>query len=43
MSVPTQRAFVMVGVVLVAIMLDRASLSMRLIAWAALLVLGDRA
>ena len=27
MSVPTQRAFVMVGVVLVAIMLDRASLS----------------
>ncbi|MDE0380042.1 MAG: ComEC/Rec2 family competence protein [Rhodospirillales bacterium] len=40
MSVPTQRAFVMVGVVLVAIMLDRASLSMRLIAWAALLVLA---
>ena len=39
MSVPTQRAFVMVGVVLLAIMLDRASLSMRLIAWAALLVL----
>ena len=40
MSVPTQRAFVMVGVVLVAIMLDRASLSMRLIAWAALLALA---
>ena len=40
MSVPTQRAFVMVGVVLLAIMLDRASLSMRLIAWAALLVLA---
>ena len=40
MSVPTQRAFVMVGVVLVAIMLDRASISMRLIAWAALLVLA---
>ncbi len=40
MSVPTQRAFVMVSVVLVAIMLDRASLSMRLIAWAALLVLA---
>lgn len=39
MSVPTQRAFVMVGVVLLAIMLDRASFSMRLIAWAALLVL----
>ena len=40
MSVPTQRAFVMVGVVLLAIMLDRASISMRLIAWAALLVLA---
>ena len=40
MSVPTQRAFVMVGVVLIAIMLDRASISMRLIAWAALLVLA---
>ena len=39
MSVPTQRAFVMVGVVLLAIMLDRASISMRLIALAALLVL----
>ena len=39
-NVPTQRAFVMVGVVLLAIMLDRASLSMRLIAWAALLVLA---
>ena len=39
MSVPTQRAFVMVGFVLLAIMLDRASLSMRLIAWAAFLVL----
>ena len=40
LSVPTQRAFVMVGVVLLAIMLDRASVSMRLIAWAALLVLA---
>ena len=40
MSVPTQRAFVMVGVVLLAIMLDRASISMRLIALAALLVLA---
>ncbi len=39
MSVPTQRAFVMVGFVLLAVILDRASLSMRLIAWAALLVL----
>ena len=40
MSVPTQRAFVMVAVVLLAIVLDRASISMRLIAWAALLVLA---
>ena len=40
MSVPTQRAFVMVSVVLLAIMLDRASISMRLIALAALLVLA---
>ena len=32
MSVPTQRAFVMVGFVLLAVMLDRTSLSMRLIA-----------
>ena len=40
MSVPTQRAFVMVGFVLLAIMLDRASISMRLIALAALLVLA---
>ena len=40
MSVPTQRAFVMVGVVLLAIMLDRARISMRLIALAALLVLA---
>ena len=40
MSVPTQRAFVMVSVVLLAIMIDRARISMRLIAWAALLVLA---
>ena len=40
MSVPTQRAFVMVGFVLLAVMLDRTSLSMRLIAWAALVVLA---
>ena len=39
MSVPTQRAFVMVGFVMLAVMLDRASLSLRLIAWAALAVL----
>lgn len=39
MSVPTQRAFVMVGFVMLAVMLDRASLSLHLIAWAALAVL----
>ena len=38
-TVPTQRAFVMTGVVLLAIMLDRTSLSLRLIAWAALALL----
>lgn len=38
-SVPTQRAFLMTGVVLLAVLLDRTSLSMRLIAWAAIAVL----
>ncbi|MGD9535792.1 MAG: ComEC/Rec2 family competence protein [Alphaproteobacteria bacterium] len=38
-SVPTQRAFLMVALVLVAIMLDRTSLSMRFLMWAALIVL----
>lgn len=38
-SVPTQRAFLMTGVVLFAVMLDRTSISLRLIAWAAIAVL----
>lgn len=38
-TVPTQRAFVMIGLVLVAVMLDRTALSMRLVALAATLVL----
>ncbi len=38
-SVPTQRAFVMATFVLLAVVVDRNSLSVRLIAWAALLVL----
>lgn len=37
--VPTQRAFLMTGLVLTAAMLDRAAISMRLVAWAATAVL----
>ena len=39
-SVPTQRAFMMVGLVLLGILLDRSALSFRLIAWAAVVVLA---
>jgi competence protein ComEC len=38
-TVPTQRAFVMVGLVLLAVLLDRQGLSMRLVAWAASVIL----
>jgi len=38
-SVPTQRAFLMTGVVLVAVMLDRQAISMRLVAIAAAVVM----
>ena len=38
-TIPTQRAFLMTGLVLVAIMLDRVAISMTLVAWAALTVL----
>ena len=38
-TVPTQRAFLMAGLVLTAVMLDRAAVSMRLVAWAAAAVL----
>ncbi len=38
-TVSTQRAFVMTGIVLVAVMLDRAAVTMRLVAWAAAFVL----
>jgi competence protein ComEC len=34
-TIPTQRAFLMTGLVLVAVMLDRRALSMGLVAWAA--------
>ncbi len=37
-SVPTERAFLMTALVLLAVMLDRTSLSMRLLMWAALVV-----
>jgi len=39
-SVPTQRAYLMVGLVLLGILLDRSALSFRLIAWAAVVVLA---
>ncbi|MBT3395622.1 MAG: ComEC family competence protein [Alphaproteobacteria bacterium] len=38
-TVPTQRAFVMLGLVMLAVMLDRRAFSMRLVAWAAVIVL----
>lgn len=38
-TVPTQRAFLMVGLVLVAVLADRRALSMRSVAWAALAIL----
>jgi competence protein ComEC len=38
-TVPSQRAFLMIGFVLLAVMMDRRGLSMRLIAWAALVML----
>ena len=38
-TVPTQRAFVMLGLVLLAVMLDRRPFSMRLVAWAVVIVL----
>lgn len=38
-TVPTQRAFIMTALMLVAVMLDRNPFSMRLVAWSALAVL----
>ncbi len=37
---PTQRAFVMTSIVLIAVIMDRRAVSMRLVAWAALAVLA---
>ncbi len=39
MTIPTQRAFLMTGLVLIAVILDRVAISMTLVAWAALAVL----
>ena len=38
-TVPTQRAFLMIGLVLLAVLVDRRGISMRLVAWAAVVVL----
>ncbi len=39
-TVPTQRAFIMTGIVLFAILVDRTAVSLRLVAWAAMIVLA---
>lgn len=39
-TVPTQRAFLMVGLIFIAVLLDRRGLSIRLVAWAALAILA---
>jgi competence protein ComEC len=38
-TVPTERAFIMAGIVLLGVILDRAAISMRLVAWAAAAIL----
>lgn len=38
-TVPTQRAFIMVAIVLLAVLIDREAISMRPVAWAAMVVL----
>jgi competence protein ComEC len=38
-TIPSQRAFLMIGFVLAAVLVDRRGISMRLVAWAAILVL----
>jgi len=40
MSVPAVRAFMMIAVVMVAVLLDRTALSMRTVAWAALVLMA---
>jgi competence protein ComEC len=41
-TVPTQRAFIMIAIALLAVIVDRDPVSMRLLAWAALVVLTLR-
>ena len=41
-TVPTQRAFLMIGLVLVAVLLERRGLGMRTVAWAATVILVFR-
>lgn len=41
-TVPTQRAFIMIAIALLAVIVDRDPVSMRLLAWAALVVLALR-
>ena len=38
-TIPTQRAFPMIGLVLLAVILDRQGISMRMVAWAAAIIL----
>jgi competence protein ComEC len=38
-TVPTQRAFIMTGLILLAVIIDRRGISMRLVAWAAAVIL----
>jgi competence protein ComEC len=39
-TVPTQRSFLMSGLVLVALMIDRSAISLRVVAWSAIVVLA---
>lgn len=39
-TVPTQRAYLMIGLVFLAVLFDRTAMSMRLVAWAALAVMA---
>jgi len=41
-TVPTQRAFLMIALVLLAVVIDRQGISMRMVAWAALIILALR-
>ncbi len=38
-TIPSQRAFLMIAIVLIAVLVDRRGISMRLVAWAAIVIL----